>query len=266
MQRRAFLGSFALLATLPLAVRAEGNALTIGIYPGTGKADIATDAFLAAARSFGHALATPLGLEPSLILFRSIKNTTRSIEKGRMDVYFIPPSVAVTALDNNYSPVARVRDQASGMLIRRKGAEIRKVALTEKESWLDVMGRYTLKRNKPGVEMLNLKTQEDVALAIEQDLVQAGSLRSSAANKLIEKGNFEVWYPLPATPDFTIVANNQLGETRKDKLGAAAAALTPAAIESLQKTIHSKVTGFVVDKQADYKIIKLALSEAGYLD
>jgi len=40
--------------------------------------------------------------------------------------------------------------------------------------------------------------------------------------------------------------------------------LSQSAIESLQKTIHSKVTGFVVDKDADYNIIKQATTEAGY--
>jgi hypothetical protein len=47
-------------------------------------------------------------------------------------------------------------------------------------------------------------------------------------------------------------------------MGAAAAALSPDVIQSLQKTIHSKVTGFVVDKQADYKMIKQAIKEVGY--
>lgn len=266
MHRRAFLSGLTLLAALPLAARAQEKLLTIGIYPGTGKADIPTYEFVDAAKPFAQALAAPLGLEPRLVLFRSIKNTLRSLDKGSLDIYFVPPTVAVSVLDRNYTPVARVRDEATGILIRRKGVEISAVALTEKESWLDVMARYTLKRKKPDAEVFNLKTQEDIALALERDIAQAGSLRSALANKLIAQGKYEVWHPLPNTPDFTLMVSNKLSPADQDKLGTAAASLKPEIVQSLQRTIHSKVTGFVVDKQADYKIIKEALKEAGYLE
>jgi hypothetical protein len=99
---------------------------------------------------------------------------------------------------------------------------------------------------------------------MQRDYAQAGSLRSKAADELIAKGDFELWHPLPTTPDFTLMASNRLSAAEQDRLGAAAVALGPEAIQSLQKTIHSKVTGFVIDKQADYRTIKQAISEAGY--
>ena len=268
MQRRQFLAGLALLPALPLMAYADDSELTIGIYPGTGKADIFMDDFRAAAMPFAQALAASLGggLEPKLTLFRTIKTTLKSLEKGRLDLYFVPPSVAVSVLDSGYSPVARVKDQATGIMIRRKGALIETVAMTEKESWLDVMGRYTVKRNSAGIspKIVNFKTQEDVTIALERNHAQAGSLRSKAADALLAKGEFEVWVTLPNTPDFTLMASDRLTELEKNKLGAAAAALRPDAITSLQKTIHSKVTGFVIDKEADYKIIKIAIKEAGY--
>lgn len=266
MKRRSFLAGLTLLPALPLMAYAGDEAeLSIGIYPGTGKADIFMDDFRAAAMPFAEALAAALGVEPRLTLFRTIKTTLRSLEKGRLDLYFVPPSVAVSVLDNDYSPVARVKDQATGVLVRRKGAEIETVALTEKESWLDVMARYTLKRNnQDAVKVLNFKTQEDVTLALERNHAQAGSLRTKAADELVAKGEFEVWYPLPTTPDFTLMASNRLTPAEQNKLGSAAIALSPKAIQMLQKTIHSKVTGFVIDKQADYKMIKQAIRDAGY--
>ncbi len=184
----------------------------------------------------------------------------------RLDAYFVPPSVAVAALDNGYSPVARVRDQASGALVRRKGAgQVATVALTEKESWLDVMARYTLKRQAPEtIRILNFKTQEEVALAMQRGFAEAGSLRVKVADELVASGRFEVWQALPATPDFTLMASDRLSGADRDRIGAAAVALDTMAIQSLQKTIHSKVTGFVVDKEADYKVIKQAITEAGY--
>ena len=265
MQRRQFLAGLALLPALPLMAYAEDAELSIGIYPGTGKADIFMDEFRSAAMPFAQALGATLGLEPKLTLFRTIKSALKSLEKGRLDLYFVPPSVAVSVLDNDYSPVARVKDQATGIMIRRKGVEVETVALTEKESWLDVMGRYTIKRNSAGSpKIVNFKTQEDVTIAMERNHAQAGSLRSKAADALLAKGEFEVWAHLPNTPDFTLMASNRLTDAEKNKIGAAAVALRPDAIVSLQKTIHSKVTGFVIDKEADYKIIKIAIKEAGY--
>ena len=265
MQRRQFLAGLTLLPTIPLLAYAEESKLSIGIYPGTGKADIFMNDFREAAMPFALAVSAALDRQPGLTLFRTIKTTIRSLDRGRLDLYFVPPTVAVSVLDADYSPVARVKDQATGMLVRRKGVEVETVALTEKESWLDVMGRYTLKRNSnKSPQVLNLKTQEDVTLALERNHAQAGSLRSTAANALLAKGDFEVWVPLPNTPDFTLMASNRLTPAEQDKIGATVVALKTEVIQSLQKTIHSKVTGFVVDKEADYKTIKTAMKEAGY--
>jgi ABC-type phosphate/phosphonate transport system substrate-binding protein len=264
MQRRRFLASLALFPAWPLVAHAKAE-LSIGIYPGTGKADVLLADFRALAMPFAQALAGAMGAKPQLMLFRSIKSVTRSMDGGRLDLYFVPPSVAVAALDLRYSPVARVRDQATGVLVRRKGAEVATVALTEKESWLDVMARHTLKRNRhEAVKLLNFKTQEEVAIAMQRGFAEAGSLRAKLADELVARGDFEVWYPLPATPDFTLMASDRFSAAEQDRLGQAATGLSQEAIVSLQKTIHSKVTGFVIDKQADYKSIKQALREAGY--
>ena len=265
MRRRSFLAGLAVLPALPLVAHAAKGTLSIGIYPGTGKADIVMGDFRAYAMPFAQALGAALGVEPRLTLFRSIKRVSASLKDGRLDLYFVPPSVAVSVLEHDYSPVVRVRDEATGVLVRRKGVQVNAVAMTEKESWLDVMARHTLKRNKiDSVSIHNFKTQDDVVLAMQRDYAQAGSLRSRFANELIANKEFEIWHSLPTTPDFTLMASNRLSAADQGKLGAAAVALAPAAVESLQKTIHSKVTGFVIDKEADYQIIKQAISEAGY--
>lgn len=266
MHRRSFLAGLALLPALPLVAHAQSRSLNIGIYPGTGKADIVMGDFRAYAMPFAQALGSAIGAQPKLTLFRSIRSVMGSLKSGRLDAYFVPPTVAVAVLEFDYSPVARVRDQATGMLVRRKGVtDVKAVAFTEKESWLDVMARWTLKENKhTGLQTHNFKTQDDVALAIERNYAQAGSLRIAKANELVEKGLVEIWYELPKTPDFTLMVSNRLSEAERDKLGAAAAGLGKAAIDSLQQTIHSKVTGFVVDKEADYQVIKRAMKDAGY--
>ncbi|MEW5966402.1 MAG: PhnD/SsuA/transferrin family substrate-binding protein [Pseudomonadota bacterium] len=266
MHRRSFLAGLAGLAALPFAAQAQARSLNIGVYPGTGKADIVMGDFRAYAMPFAQALGAAVGAQPKLTLFRSIRSVMNSLKSGRLDLYFVPPTVAVAVLDHDYSPVVRVRDQATGMMVRRVGVtQVQAVAFTEKESWLDVMGRWTLKQNKhEGLKTYNFKTQDDVALAIERDYAQAGSLRISKAKELTEKGLVEVWYELPKTPDFTLMATNRLSQAERDRLGAAATGLSQSAIDSLQQTIHSKVTGFVVDKQANYQMIKQAMQDAGY--
>ncbi|MCL5060851.1 MAG: phosphate/phosphite/phosphonate ABC transporter substrate-binding protein [Candidatus Thermoplasmatota archaeon] len=265
MRRRGFLAGLTLLPALPLVAHAAKGDLSIGIYPGTGKADIVMGDFRAYAMPFAQALAASLGGKPRLTLFRSIRSVMGSLKNGRLDLYFVPPTVAVAVLDHDYSPIARVRDQATGVLVRRKGAAVTAVALTEEESWLDVMARHTLRRNRiDSVKIFNFKTQDDVALAMQRDYAQAGSLRSKLANEMIAKDGYELWHPLPTTPDFTLMASNRLGAAERNRLGAAAVALDPAALQQLQQTIHSKVTGFVIDREADYRIIKQAIGEAGY--
>ncbi|MBU1222650.1 MAG: phosphate/phosphite/phosphonate ABC transporter substrate-binding protein [Gammaproteobacteria bacterium] len=265
MRRRSFLAGLTILPALPLVAHAAKGTLNIGIYPGTGKADIVMGDFRAYAMPFAQALGAAVNAQPKLTLFRSIRSVMGSLKSGRLDLYFVPPSVAVAVLDHDYSPIARVRDQATGVLVRRKGATVSAVALTEKESWLDVMARHTLRKNKiDGLKIYNFKTQDDVALSMQRDYAQAGSLRSKLADALVAKGEYEIWHPLPTTPDFTLMASNRMSATEQNRLGAAAVALSPAAIQSLQQTIHSKVTGFVIDKEADYKTIKQAIVEAGY--
>lgn len=267
MNRRHFLTSMALLPTLSLpSLLAHANTadLSFGIYPGTGTADLPLDELRTAILPFTQALAGAVGLKPRLTMFRTIKSITRSLEKGRMDLYFVPPTVAVDVLDKGYTPVARVRDPIVGAVVRIKGSTVKTVAMAEKESWPDVMGRFVLKRNKQEVEFLNFKTQEDVVLAMENGYAQAGALGGKFVKELVAKGTHEVWYPLPSTPGFSLMASNRLSESEKDKLGAAAVALDQQTILTMQKVFVSKIASFVDDKQADYKTLKEAVRSAGY--
>lgn len=267
MNRRHFLTGMALLPTLSLpSLLAHANTadLSFGIFPGTGTADLPLDELRAAIMPFTEAMAGALGLEPKLTMFRTIKSVTRSLEKGRMDVYFVPPTVAVDVLDNGYTAIARVKDPLTGAILRPKGATVTTVAMAEKESWPDVMGRFVLKNNKQDVEFINLKTQEDVIMAMENGYAQAGALGPKPTKELLAKGMHEVWYPLPATPGFTLMASNRLNASEQDKLGAAAVAMNPQTIQNMQKVFVSKIASFVIDKEADYKLVKQAVRSAGY--
>lgn len=265
MKRRNFLAGLTLvsLTLLPTMAQANDSDLTIGIYPGTGTADLPLDELKAAIGPFVQALAGAVGLEPKLTMFRTIKNITRSLEKGRLDLYFVPPTIAVDVLDNGYTAIARVKDPITGAIVRLKGATVKTVAMAEKESWPDVMGRYVLKRNKHEVEFINNKTQEDVVLAMENGYAEAGALGAKFVKDLLAKGTYEVWYPLPATPGFSLMASERLTPSEQDRLSAAATSLNPQVIQAMQKVFVSKLVSFVNDK-ADYKVLKEAVRSAGY--
>lgn len=266
MNRRSFLTGLSLapLALLPTWAYADESNLTVGVFPGTGTAELPLAELKAAIGPFAQALASSLEMEPKLTMFRTIRNITRSLEKGRMDLYFVPPTIAVDVLDKGYTAIARVKDPLTGAVLRRKGATVMTVAMAEKESWPDVMGRYVLKNNKHDVQFINLKTQEDVIMAMENGYAQAGALGPKPTKELLAKGTHEVWYPLPSSPGFTLMASNRLSESEQDKLAAAAVAMSPQVIQNMQKVFVSKIASFVIDKNADYKTIKLAVRQAGY--
>jgi ABC-type phosphate/phosphonate transport system substrate-binding protein len=265
MKRRDFLAGLALLPVLPLIVHASELELNVGIYPGTGTADMLRDELRASTRAFAQSLADAVGREPRLTLFTSLRSTNRSLDNGRLDLYFVPPTVAVAALDKGYAPVARVKDFLKVELVRRKGAEVSSVALTEKLSLPDVLGRYVLKNENENVKIFNLKTQKDVILAMKRNYAQAGGLGGKKAKALVETGDYEVWYPLPPSPGFTLVASDQLDESMKKELENAVSKLDPAVINEMQKVFVSKLGSFVADSDTEFKTLRQAMKAAGYI-
>lgn len=265
MKRRGFLAGLSLIPALPLMAYANEPELSIGIYPGTGTADMLREDFRAVTKPFAQALAGALGREPSLTMYRTLKSINRSLVNGRMDLYFAPPTVAVAAFDKGYTPIARVKDLINVVLVRRKGANVATVALTEKQSLPDVLGRHVLMQKNEGAAIFNVKTQEDVILAMERNYAQAGGLGAKPAKALVEKGKYEIWYPLPTSPGFTLVASDNLSETEKNKLRAAVVTLKPEIIQQMQKAIVAKLGSFVEEKGADFKTLKMAMKEAGYI-
>lgn len=69
MLRRGFLAGLTILPALPLVVHAAKAELNIGIYPGTGKADILMGDFRAYAMPFAQALGEAMGAKPRLTRF-----------------------------------------------------------------------------------------------------------------------------------------------------------------------------------------------------
>ncbi len=265
MNRRDFLASIALLSTLPSLALASGRSLSIGIFPGTGTAGMFRDELRAATKPFVESLASAVERKPNLSIFRTLRHINRSLERGRLDLYFAPPTVAVAALDKGYSPIARVRDPIQVVLLRRKDASLTSVALTEKQSLPDVLGRHAIKEAGDKVRIFNLKTQKDVVMAMKRNYAQAGGLGGKIAKELLETGEYEVWHPLPASPGFTLVASEDMSEVEKQRLKDEVASLDDKVIAQMQKVFVSKLGSFVTDDDGNYRTLNLAMKEAGYL-
>lgn len=266
MKWRSYLTSLTLALALPCTSLAADSSLSIGIFPGSGSGDMLRSDFRPMAKPFADELAKSVGKTAQLTMYRTLSSTNRSMVKGRKDLYFAPPTVAVAAFSKGYSPIARVEAFIKVVLIRRKGATVSTVALTEKQSVPDVLGRFVLKQNNENVKYMNVKTQADVILAMKRNYAQAGGLSAKKAQALLDSGEYESWYPLPASPGFTLVASDRLSDSEKTKLEDAITSISPKVVEKMQKAFVSKLGKFVADKDAEFKTLHQAMLEAGYIN
>ena len=265
MKWRSYLTSLTLALVFPCSSFAAESTLSIGVFPGTGTADMLRADFRAMATPFADELAKSVGKKAQLTMYRTLSSTNRSMVKGRKDLYFAPPTVAVAAFNKGYSPIARVENFIKVVLVRRKGVTVTTVALTEKQSVPDVLGRFVLKQKNENVKYMNVKTQADVILAMKRNYAQAGGLGGKPAQALLDSGEYEIWYPLPVSPGFTLVASDRLSESDRNKLEVAISSIDPKVVEKMQKAFVAKLGKFVADKDAEFKTLQQAMLEAGYI-
>lgn len=265
MKWRNGLACLTFALSLPCSAMAAEPTLSIGIFPGSGSGNMLRADFREMAKPFANELAKSVGQKAQLTMFRTLGSTNRSMVKGRKDLYFAPPTVAVAAFNKGYSPIARVEAFIKVVLIRRKGEAVSTVAFTEKQTVPDVLGRFVLKQNNEDVKYMNVKTQADVILAMKRKYAQAGGLSAKKAQALLDSGEYEIWYPLPPSPGFTLVASDRLSESDKSKLEQAIMSMSPKVVAQMQKAFVSKLGTFVADKDAEFKTLHLAMEQAGYL-
>lgn len=267
MNWRNSLACLVLALAFPGFAYAADKSLSIGIFPGTGTAEMLRADFRPMAMPFAEELASALDRKPQLTMYRSLKAINRSMVKGRKDLYFAPPTVAVAAFNKGYSPIARVENFLQVSLVRRKGATVTTVAVTEKQSVPEVLARLVLNQNGQKVKFMNVKTQSDVLLAMKRNYAQAGALGGKPAKALLESSDeYEQWYPLPRSPGFTLVASDKLSESDRAKLERAITGMDPKHIARMQPAFVAKLGSFVADKDAEFKTLQQAMEAAGYLN
>lgn len=265
MKWRSSLAGVVLALVLP-SVSVAAESLSIGVFPGTGTAEMLHSDFRPMATPFALELAKALDRKPQLTMYRSLRSVNRSMVKGRKDLYFAPPTVAVAAFKKGYSPIARVENFLQVALVRRKGATVTTVAVTEKQSVPEVLTRLVLSQNNEKVKFMNVKTQSDVLLAMKRNYAQAGTMGAKTAKTLLESSDdYEEWYPLPRSPGFTLVASDKLSESDRAKLERAITEMNPKIIAKMQPAFVAKLGNFVADKDAEFKTLQQAMDEAGYI-
>lgn len=259
MNRRLFLQSL-LAAALTASYSAHAlpssgaSNLTIAVYPGTGAEEVPIYAFQSSTHAMTEVLTKKIGKKVYAEPFRGFALLRKTIDNNLADALLVPPMIAAYALQHGYQPLVRIQDMASGALIKRKGQVVTRIGMTEADSWLGAMGANLVAQHKlVAPSMLEIvKTQDAVVYLLQQKAVQAAVLRSEKANKLIATGEYELWYPLAATPDLTLLIHNKLVASYAEPLRQAMLDLPVDAINGLQEVIHVPIKRFVVSNKQDY--------------
>lgn len=266
MNRRFFLQSLMVTGMLAnhsaraLMISGQGDAI-ISIYPGTGAKEIDLQLFKAYTEPMTAALASAMRKKVYAEPYRSFSLIESTISNNRTDILFVPPIVAIHAMQHGYQPLVRVRDLATGMLVKRKGEAVTSIGMTQLDSWLGAMGQNViLERQLVAPAMIQtVKTQDAVVFLLQQKVVQAGVLRTEKANKMIATGEYEAWYPLPTSPDFTVLIHDKLAASYAEIVRKTLLSLPAAAVDSLQKAIHVPVNQFIACNKQDYAALAKAI-------
>ena len=245
-----------------LLLSGQGD-LIVSIYPGTGAAEIDLHLFKTFTQPLSTALSNKLGKKVYTEPYRNFSLINNAIKDNRTDVLFVPPIVAIHAMQYGYQPLVRVKELATGVLVKRKGQQVARIGITEPDSWLGAMGRNVIAEHQLGTPAMleTVKTQDAVVYLLEQKAVQAGVLRTEKASKLIATGEYEAWDPLPVSPDFTVLIHQKLAANYAETVRQTMLTLPAAVTSSLQEAIHVPIKQFVTCSKQDYAVLAKAIGE-----
>lgn len=269
MNRRVFIQAIigsSLLSSLPahaLLLQGSGD-MIMAIFPGTAAAEVDMRLFRDYTSPMTTAISNSIHQKVYAEAYRSFPLIKNVIEAHRADMLFIPPTLVVRAMEQDYQPIVRVKDFLSGVVIKRKGVAVNKIAMTGPDSWPGVMGRYVIKQHKLGPTTIieTVKNQEAVVFLMEQKVAQAGVLSTKKAEAMIATGQYEIWYPLTSTPGFTLMLHNKLMAKYGEPISQTMLSLSTPAIDGLQTLIPAMIKQFVPCGKQDYEMLKQILETA----
>ena len=245
-----------------LLLSGQGDVI-VSVCLGTGTAGIDLRLFKTYTQPLTNVLGNKMGKKVYAESYRSFALIKDAITNNRSDILIVPPMVAIHAMQYGYQPLVRVKDLATGLLVKRKGSQVMRIGIMEFDSWLGAMGRNVIAEHKLGSPAMleTVKTQDAVVSLLEQKAVQAGVLRTEKASKLIATGEYEAWDTLPVSPDFTVLIHDKLVANYGEIVRQTMLNLPVAAVNNLQAAIHVPVKQFVDCTKKDYAALAKAIGE-----
>ena len=238
--------------------------MIMAIFPGTAAADIDSRTFTDLIHPMTSAIAAKTSKKVYAESYRSFPLIENVIDNNHADVLFVPPTLAVHAMQHGYEPVVRAKEFLSGVMIKRKGEAVKRIAMTSPDSWPGLMGRQLVAEHKLGPASMieTVKNQEAIVYLLDRGVVQAGAFITVHANRLIATGKYEAWYPLTSTPGFTVLVHDKLAAKYGSAITQTMLSLPAPAIDGLQTLIPSAIKQFVPCSKLDYAALAKAVETA----
>ncbi|MBH1970157.1 hypothetical protein FK216_03520 [Moraxellaceae bacterium AER2_44_116] len=229
------------------------------VYPGTGKAKIPYNEFMAGFRPFADGFGEKLHL--NIRLTRNIDNLYETLASDTPPSFvFGPPQSAAFFMEAGFIPLARVSKKAVGMIVSDKPlADIKKIGYPDPESWLAIVGKYSADQIiKRQIESVYYKTQDEVILALKGGVIDSACLRKNTVEKLqVSTPNVKSVINLPSTADFTFLANPDNTTAQERELFKQSIINMPEITrEAMGKVVHVPLDSFVMAEADDYDVLR----------
>lgn len=267
LDRRAFIQALAALAVPGIATAAPSGQLVLATYPGTGKADIGAAEFMAGVLPLRADLERASGMSLAISLLRPIRrfNAAAQLALKAPDLAYGPATSVAAYMAAGYRPLARNGEPASGVIASKLPLRaIRSVAFPDPDSWLALVGEYTVEAlTGRGLEYQYARSQNAAIEAMRYGLADAVALRPEAlaASRLTESG-YRIIARMPDTPDYTVLIHPRLDVFTRAALKAALLGLPAATLAALDRVYHVRVGRFVRAEAGEYDLLRRIVAAA----
>jgi hypothetical protein len=243
----------------------SGAKLTFLTYPGTGKADIKINEFMAGLAPMRQAVEKASERALYVTMVRRIQEFEAALaDKSRQPMLVYGPATsAAKYMDAGYIPLVRVEKFASGMVVSKKPlGEVYSVVCPDPMSWLAQVGSYAVKATLRKDVLFSFTSTQDAALwSVQTGMADAAVVRESTLKKMQEKDSaYRSVITLPATPDFTLLAHPTLEPVLQTAIRSALEGLSSEAIQSLDGVYHVKTGRFVPALPKEYDELRRIVS------
>lgn len=267
LDRRAFLQALAALAVPGVAAPAPARSLVLATYPGTGRVEIGAAEFLAGVSPLRADLERASGMSLAISLLRPIRRFNAAAREPLKtpDLAYGPATSVAAYMAAGYRPLARNGEPASGVIASKLPLRaIRSVAFPDPDSWLALVGEYTVEAlTGRSLEYHYARGQNAAVEAVRYGLADAVALRPEvlAASRLVDAG-YQVVARMPDTPDYTVLIHTRVDVFTRTAIKEALLNLPAATLAALDRVYHVKVGRFVRAEVGEYDLLRRIVTAA----